>query len=123
LIYTQSTKGHSLEEDLHPSMPFPIKGQEEQTPMHLAALGALKVILILFLDHGGNPNIANGREETSFHCVCQRPDSPEKRAELLSVMLNWKGPEIDGEVEEILVNHVDSDGYSLEIFENVYFLV
>ena len=90
-------------------MPFPV-GQSDQTPLHLAALGALPTILRLFIDHGGNPNSPNGREESSIHCLCRRSDSPRERCELLEMMLSWQGPEIDGVVEKVLVNHADVDG-------------
>jgi len=109
-IYTASTKGHSLEEDLHPSMPFPIRGQEDETPLHLAAKSALGIILNLFLDHGGNPNSPNSRDETSIHCICNRSDLNDVRYELLLILLDWKGLQIDGISEQVLVNHVDIDG-------------
>ena len=42
-IYTTKEKGgkSSLEEDLHPSMPFPLKKHQSDTPLHLAAEAAL----------------------------------------------------------------------------------
>ena len=65
LIYTTTTNGHSLLEDLHPSIPFPMRGTDDQTPLHLACYNALENILKLFLLHGGNPNSINGRDESS----------------------------------------------------------
>ena len=42
-IYTTKEKNgkSSLEEDLHPSMPFPLKKHQSDTPLHLAAEAAL----------------------------------------------------------------------------------
>ena len=42
MIYTTKEKGgKTLEEDLHPSMPFPLKKHQADTPLHLAAEAAL----------------------------------------------------------------------------------
>jgi hypothetical protein len=42
MIYTTKEKGgKTLEEDLHPSMPFPLKKHQTDTPLHLAAEAAL----------------------------------------------------------------------------------
>lgn len=47
-------------------------------------------LLLLFLDRGGNPNTANGLQETALHCVCKRSDSPAERLFCLEVSADFR---------------------------------
>jgi ankyrin repeat protein len=45
----------------------------------------------VFLEHGGNPNSPNGREETCLHSICRRSDNPRLRLEIMETLLAWRG--------------------------------
>jgi hypothetical protein len=110
-IYITEKGGKTLEEDLHPSMPFPTKKYQVDTPLHLAAEAALGKLVKIFLTHGGNPNSANGKGETCLHSICRRPDNSSLRLVIMNTLLDWKGIEdLDGRVENVSINHVDTDG-------------
>jgi ankyrin repeat protein len=66
----------------------------------------------IFLEHGGNPNTANGREETSLHSICHNPDNPHLRLVVMNDLLKWRSLEgEDGcQPESVSINHVDGDG-------------
>ena len=93
-------------------MPFPTKKFQLETPLHLAAEAALGKLIKVFLEHGGNPNSANGREETCLHSICQHPDNAALRLEVMNNLLLWRSSEAeDGEEPEcVSINHVDIDG-------------
>jgi hypothetical protein len=99
---------------LNPSLPFPSKKASNQTsfqtPLHLAAKHAMYRIFTMFLEHGGNPNYPNGRDETCLHCVCSGSDKPLVRREMMELLLRWEGLEINGTCEVVSVNHADIDG-------------
>ena len=109
-IYLTVVKGHSLQSDLQVSAPFPLQRYADQTPLHLAALSALPDVISKFLDFGGNPGTTNARGQTSLHSICSKEDKPEIREELLMRFIDWRGPEIDGAVDLVSMNHVDADG-------------
>ena len=104
--------GKTLEEDLHPSMPFPTKKFQLETPLHLAAEAALGKLIKIFLEHGGNPNSANGREETCLHSICHHPGDSLLRLDVMNTLLQWRSSQNeDGEEPEcVSINHVDIDG-------------
>lgn len=93
-------------------MPFPTKKFQHDTPLHLAAEAALGKLIKVFLEHGGNPNSANGREETCLHSICHHPDNASLRLEVMNNLLLWRSSEAeDGEEpESVSINHVDIDG-------------
>jgi hypothetical protein len=101
-----------LEEDLHPSMPFPTKKFQLETPLHLAAEAALGKLIKIFLEHGGNPNSTNGREETCLHSICRHPGDSLLRLDVMNTLLQWRSSQHeDGEEPEcVSINHVDIDG-------------
>lgn len=101
-----------MEEDLHPSMPFPTKKFQLETPLHLAAEAALGKLIKIFLEHGGNPNSANGREETCLHSICHHPGDSLLRLDVMNTLLQWRSSQHeDGEEPEcVSINHVDIDG-------------
>ena len=90
-IYLAMKDGHALVDDLDLSALFPFTRQGDQTPMHIAAESALKGILLLFLNHGGNPNAPNARSETSLHALLSRSENAHVRLELLHIFLVWRG--------------------------------
>ena len=45
----------------------------------------------MFLEHGGNPNSPNGREETCLHSICRRSDNPRLRLDIMETLLAWRG--------------------------------
>jgi Ankyrin repeat len=93
-------------------MPFPTKKFQQETPLHLAAEAALGKLIKVFLEHGGNPNSANGREETCLHSICHHPDNAALRLEVMNNLLLWRSADVeDGEEpESVSINHVDIDG-------------
>ena len=93
-------------------MPFPTKKFQVETPLHLAAEAALGKLIEVFLEHGGNPNFANGREETCLHSICLHPDNRLLRLEVMNSLLLWRSTvgEDGEEPESVSVNHVDIDG-------------
>jgi Ankyrin repeat len=93
-------------------MPFPTKKFQQETPLHLAAEAALGKLIKVFLEHGGNPNSANGREETCLHSICHHPDNAAMRLEVMNNLLLWRSADVeDGEEpESVSINHVDIDG-------------
>lgn len=109
-IYQQRHRnGVCLQQDMHPSLPFP-GADNGDTPLHLASLAAMKDLLLLFLDRGGNPNSTNVQQESALHCVCKRSDLPAERLFCLEALLSWRGMEINGESEGVSVNAIDSEG-------------
>jgi ankyrin repeat protein len=126
----QSPQGRALIDDLHPSAPFPTKKLNKfETPLHLACRMGMKSLLLLFLQHGGNPNATNSNDETSLHCVCRGPGVPAAgvsftsaqaavRSEMLEIVLNWtsRAPDATGmsepETETVSINHADCEGNS-----------
>lgn len=114
-IYTTKEKGgKTLEDDLHPSMPFPLKKHQADTPLHLAAEAGLGKLIRIFLERGGNPNSPNGREETCLHSICRRGDNPKLRLDIMETLLQWKGDvggdSGDSPPETVSINHADADG-------------
>jgi hypothetical protein len=114
-IYRAVTSGHSLETDLHPSLPYPLVGCGEQTPMHMAAIKAMGELLKLFLEHGGNPNVCNTNNETCLHSICKEPERDVHKRQLIELLVSWRGIEKGSEkgsedAEYVSVNHVDNDG-------------
>lgn len=115
-IYTSSKNGKSLEEDLHPSMPFPSKKTGGETPLHLATLMALHKLILIFIEKGGQPSSLNARQQTCLHSVCSRPDNPELRLEILELFLKWRSgkaactnPPLGDKKDEIVTNE-ETDG-------------
>jgi len=108
--------GIVLADDLDPSAAFPSKKgnnhYNQTTPLHLACYNGLYRLVVLFLNHGGNPNLTNGRDETCLHCICNKSNKLWVRYEILQLLINWKGNEIDGKYEGLSINHVDVDGNS-----------
>lgn len=96
---------------MHPSQPFQSnKSYSEQTPLHLAALYGLDTVVMLFLEHGGNPDEPNGHDQTSLHSVCMKGDLVDKRTIILDNLMGWRRQDpLFGELK-VSVNHVDSDG-------------
>ena len=93
-------------------MSFPTKKFQTDTPLHLAAEGALGKLIQIFLEHGGNPNTANGRGETCLHSICHRPENARLRLQVMDHLLLWRGAiaETGETVESVSINHVDVDG-------------
>ena len=93
-------------------MSFPTKKFQTDTPLHLAAEGALGKLIQIFLEHGGNPNTANGRGETCLHSVCHRPENARLRLEVMDRLLLWRSiiAEDGDTIESVSINHVDIDG-------------
>ena len=93
-------------------MSFPTKKFQTDTPLHLAAEGALGKVIQIFLEHGGNPNTANGRGETCLHSICHRPENARLRLQVMDHLLLWRGmiTENGETVESVSINHVDVDG-------------
>lgn len=112
LYQTESSNGSSLENDLQVSLPFPIKAYEDQTPMHLAALKAMEMLITVFLQRNGNPNALNGNAENCLHSLCQEPDQDSKRRRIMNILLQWRGLNEYGREECLTVNRVDNDGNS-----------
>jgi len=110
LIYKTVTNGKSLEEELHPSLPFPLKVHDDQTPMHLACLKAMESLILLFIEHGGSPNALNANDETCLHAICRGADRDARRRYLIELMLQWRGEREGGGTECVSVNKVDLDG-------------
>ena len=48
-------------------------------------------LLILLLEHGGDPSSLNSRGETCLHSVCSQSDQPETRAAILDLLVQWRG--------------------------------
>lgn len=109
-IYTAVTKGHSLELELNPSLPFPFKTNDLTTPLHLAAAAAMETIFMSFVEHGGSPNVLDSNNESCLHSLCRRSDRSEVRRRIMEFMLTWHGKVIDGTYEKVSVNMVDLDG-------------
>ena len=98
-------------------MSFPSKKFQIDTPLHLASEAGLGKLIKLFLEHGGNPNSANGREETCLHSICHRGDNSIGRLEIMDELLLWRsvpiecvGDEGNEVLESVSINHVDIDG-------------
>lgn len=93
-------------------MPFPTKKFQLETPLHLAAEAALGKLIKIFLEHGGNPNSANGREETCLHSICHHSGDSLLRLDVMNTLLLWRSSQHeDGEEPEcVSINHVDIDG-------------
>jgi len=67
-LYAQTDKnGRCLQLDMHPSLPI---GPDDNTPLHLAASGAMFRLIRLFMQHGGVANGFNALDQTSLHAVC-----------------------------------------------------
>ena len=109
-IYTKVKNGKSLQSDINPSSPFPIKKYMNDTPLHLACIICLKKLILMFINNGGTPCAHNGRNETCLHAIVSRSDNNIERLELLDFILNWRGIEIDGISDKVSINHVDVDG-------------
>lgn len=112
LYQTESSNGSSLENDLPVSLPFPLKAYEDQTPMHLAALKAMEMLITIFLQRNGNPNALNANAENCLHSLCQEPDQDSKRRRIMNILLQWRGLNEYGGEEYVSVNRVDNDGNS-----------
>ena len=109
-LYTSEQNGKRLSDDVHPSQPFQSNKWGDQTPLHVAASHGLQSVVLLFLEHGGNPEELNGHAQTCLHCVCMGRDHIEKRHFICNLFLEWKGQDpLFGEVK-VSVNHVDEDG-------------
>jgi ankyrin repeat protein len=52
---------------MHPSLPI---GQNENTPLHLAAAAHAVDLVRIFIDHGGSPNTTNYSNQTCLHASC-----------------------------------------------------
>jgi hypothetical protein len=103
--------------ELHVSLPFPLKAYEDQTPLHLAALKAMEMLITIFLQRNGNPNALNSNAETCLHSLCQQNDQDLKRKRIMNLLLEWRGVSTeDGQHQEkeeyLSVNRVDHDGNS-----------
>lgn len=110
-IYTSREGGRSPMTDIHPSKPFPSKKQlSEETPLHLAAKFSLIKLFEMFLEYGGNPGIGNARNENCIHSVCLLSSYPAKRAELVELIIEWRGVRSDNTIEKVMLDHVDVDG-------------
>jgi hypothetical protein len=113
LYQTETSNGSTLEMEIHVSLPFPLKAYDDQTPLHLAALKAMEMLITIFLQRDGNPNALNANAETCLHSLCQQADQDSKRKRIMNLLLEWRGVSEDGEREEYLsVNRVDHDGNS-----------
>ena len=117
-IYTEETYGSSLKEDLYPSMPFPHKKFNAETPLHLGCVMGLKTLYQLLLERGGVPSTLNQAGSTCLHSVCSRGDNPETRYDLLLDVVSWRGGSCSSSTdtsttkEAVSINHVDSHGNS-----------
>lgn len=110
-IYTVEKNGNSLENDLHPSLPFPTKKLSNETPLHLAFLMGFKNLVVLFLARGGCPNAPNKRDGTCLHSLCSKGDNVDIRNELMNIITTWNGIRNDDGISEVVsINHVDVDG-------------
>lgn len=69
-------------------------------------------LIKLFIDRGANLCSRNARDETCIHSLCKHSDHPIDRRKLLEIIVNWKSEHIDGRVEHVSINHVDSEGSS-----------
>jgi hypothetical protein len=114
VIYTTISKEGSkcLYEELHPSMPFPSKKPNiSDTPLSLASKYALEKLVILLLEHGGDPGALNFNQETCIHAVCRLQDKPIIRARIIEHFMNWNnGYELGFISEKVSVNKVDING-------------
>lgn len=108
----QNPQGKALIDDLHPSQPFPTKKINKfETPLHLASKMGMKLLLITFLQHGGNPNAGNSNDETCLHCLCQNAKNEDERYEMLEIIIKWKNKD-DGYDEIVSITHADIEGNS-----------
>ena len=110
-IYCADMYGSSLQEDLYPSMPFPHKKFNYETPLHLGCEMGLKTLYLLLLEHGGVPSTLNQAGSTCLHSVCSRGDHSQSRYDLLLDIVAWRGSG-DANNESVSINHVDSHGNS-----------
>lgn len=69
-------------------------------------------LIKLFIERGANLCARNARDETCVHSLCKHSDHPAARRKLLELIVNWKSEHIDGRVEHVSINHVDSEGIS-----------
>ncbi|XP_055938301.1 ankyrin repeat and IBR domain-containing protein 1-like [Argiope bruennichi] len=106
---------HSLElqHSLDPNSSYG-DSLKHNTPLHLAALHAMKPLLRIFLhDLKGNPNKKNAVGETPLHLVCQVDDTrppinQDKRAACLNLLLQWRHP--TNSEKKLKLDAVDNEG-------------
>jgi ankyrin repeat/IBR domain-containing protein 1 len=120
LLYTQQPDGSQVEtkavivyQELPPNKPIPSKkNPHQETSLMFAVRAAMKKLVQVLLEHGGNPALQNTRKETCLHLLCSKEDEEELRATLLDALLEWEGISLEtGEpMEKVSVNCVDIDG-------------
>ncbi|CAH0386783.1 unnamed protein product [Bemisia tabaci] len=113
-IYQSSPE---LRKNLDPNLSYG-DSHLHNTPLHYASKHGMKHLLRTFLnDLNGNPNKKNGNNETALHCACQLGahktfSSQERRAACVTLLLQWRGVQIDGtnEKEKVEITAQDNNG-------------
>ena len=63
------------------------------TPLHCAVRGEMKVLLLHFLENGGDPFTRNDLGDTPLHLACrsarESSRTNRKRAEFLTLLIEW----------------------------------
>eukprot|EP01038_Epipyxis_sp_PR26KG_P005568 gene5568-7691_t len=110
-IYTGKDNGRSLLNDLDPSIPFPSKKtNNDETPIQLAAKHGMNNLFNLFLEYQGNPAAVNLKNENSLHAACLAQSNPLKRAEIIEMIVNWRGKNVDNSTFKVPIDYQDLEG-------------
>ena len=66
---------------------------------------AYEKVIIIFLQHGGNPNTLNGRLQTSLHSICLNNDQTECRLRILNILLQWHKTTTINKIDTAITNN------------------
>ncbi|XP_054276599.1 uncharacterized protein LOC128995607 [Macrosteles quadrilineatus] len=106
-----------LRKNLDPNLSYG-ESHNHNTALHYAAKHGMKHLLRTFLnDLGGNPNKKNGSNETVLHAACtlgvhKTFSAQERRAACVTLLLQWRGAELNSgdEREKVDLTAQDNNG-------------